>query len=76
MKKVSEENARRLYEGSAGFMRMIRLSIVIIFLMLIWDITRSATTGNSFLGAWFIPAMILLIIAPATIHIFKTRKLK
>ncbi|WP_419743496.1 DUF1648 domain-containing protein [Paraclostridium dentum] len=68
--KLTEENYVKAYDLTRDLMNFTRTSISILFLYITF-----MSANNKSLGAWFLPACLILIFIPIVIYYIKIRKL-
>lgn len=73
---ITEENAQRQYNNAVRMIRVLKLSIVASFTILVLLISRTASSGNGSLGIWFLPIMLALVLFPIAFFIYKAYKEK
>lgn len=71
--KITAENAETQYAIATGMIRMIKLSVLVIFLLIAMEYitVKGKSTGP---GVWFLPLCIVLLITPVTYAIIRSRK--
>ena len=69
--KVTVENARHLYTSATRFFRIIKLTVVIIFSAIVLLTYKAVFTKSEGIGAWFLPAILALILVPVLIYSLK-----
>lgn len=70
--KVTGENALRLYKKSVRVMRILKALVVMLFLIIEWQVCRSAE--NAELPSWFFAAVLIIpILLPVTMALFLTK---
>jgi uncharacterized membrane protein len=74
--KISPENATKQYTMATRLIRLLKLSILIIFIMIIWSTSNVALEKSSRMGAWFLPVMLGIIFIPMGFYIFRSFRLK
>jgi uncharacterized membrane protein len=62
--KITEENAHRQYTNATKLLKMFKLSLAIIFGLLVFITIQHALGRGQGLGTWFLPLMIVLILLP------------
>ena len=74
--KINEENALKQYRYATRLIRYLKLVIVIIFGLVLYQTTRFSKTNNEGLGIWFLPLVLGLIFIPLIFYIIKSVKTK
>jgi uncharacterized membrane protein len=72
--KITEENAHRQYTSATRVLRFLKLSVLIIFSMIIVQVYLAANGTIGKLGAWFLPAMFLLLLTPQIVLMIRSPK--
>jgi uncharacterized membrane protein len=68
---ITRENAERQYRMGTRLMRFIRLSILVVFTMVV-VLTYLVGTGRTrTIGAWFLPLIIAITVLPAVYYLIK-----
>lgn len=63
IRKVHRRNARILYTNSTKMLRMLKLSLMIVFCAIVFFSFRAAFNGAG-LEKWFLPVAIVLVLLP------------
>ncbi len=74
--KITEENAERQYKIACKMMRLLKISVVIVFSFLNISIIISAKNQSDSLGLWFLPIVISIIFLPLIYGIRNSIKVK
>lgn len=75
--KITADNALKQYKISTRLIRYAKLSIVIIFGIIAWQIIRNANGQTDGIGAWLLPIAIGLFFIPMAhfvVKLFKAKK--
>jgi uncharacterized membrane protein len=73
---ITPENAPAQYRLATRFIRLLNLSMALIFLIVVYVIIESAD-GTSFEGsAWILPTILVLVFVPLIIYVLKSRNLR
>jgi hypothetical protein len=73
---ITPENAERQYRLATRMLRFLKLSIALIFAVVIL-FTYLTTKGQmNGLGAWFLPVVISFVIIPTRYYIFASLRIK
>lgn len=70
---LSEENAPRLYAIGVSLMIWMKLQGVVLFAVLSWRQIEVALGGTATLGAWFVPAFLVLNLGTIAFHLIRSR---
>lgn len=73
---VTSENAKRLYIAGSRLVRVIKLFTIIIFSAIVFITISTALSNSTGAGAWFLPAVIILMTAPVIFFMIKFQKQK
>lgn len=68
---VTKENARRLYTSATKLIRVLKLTVVVIFSGIVFMTYRTSLTNGDGLGAWFLPFAVGLMILPIIFYLVK-----
>lgn len=69
---ITEENYLRQYTQATRLIRYLKLTIVLIFGLVIYFILRSVRGQSEGLGVWFVPAILALTMLPVLIYLVKS----
>jgi len=73
---VTVENARRLYTFTTRLIRILKLTVVVIFSGIVLLTYKSVFTQGDGLGTWFLPVALTLMFVPTIIYLLKSRTRK
>ncbi len=71
---ITEGNAQRQYTNATRLIRYLKLSIVIIFGLIVIQTFRNVTGSTSGVGGWFLPLSIGLLFMPLVYFVAKSLK--
>lgn len=71
MKNITAENAEQSYRSATQMIRWLKAVILILFAYTSWMMIQNALGKTSGLGSWFLPLVLLTIVAPTFYFIFK-----
>ena len=74
--KINEDNALIQYTYATRLIRYLKLVIVFIFGILLYQTTRYPLNQNDGLGIWFLPLFLGLIFIPLIFYVLKSVKSK
>lgn len=74
--KITPENAFRQYTNATRLIRILNLTIAIIFLGISLMMTLSAAVLIDGPGIWILPAILLLVYVPLAVFIYRSFKIK
>jgi len=74
--KINEDNALIQYTYATRLIRYLKLVIVFIFGILLYQTTRYPLNKNDGLGIWFLPLFLGLIFIPLIFYVLKSVKSK
>ena len=74
--KINEDNALIQYTYATRLIRYLKLVIVFIFGILLYQTTRYPLNQNDGLGIWFLPMFLGLIFIPLIFYVLKSVKPK
>ncbi|MEO6131511.1 MAG: DUF1648 domain-containing protein [Saprospiraceae bacterium] len=75
--KITPENALAQYTNATRMLRFLKLTIGIIFFLVVYMVVHAIKNGNSEeITIWMLPLVFVLIISPITYFLFKAIKLK
>lgn len=69
--KITAENARFHYTQATKLMRYLKLAIVFIFSYMIYQTIQTAKGEADGLGGWFLPFVLVLLLAPLGLYLIK-----
>ncbi len=72
--KISEANKEKQYRLATRMIRMLKLSIVIVFSLLMNMVYRTAFLEQSKLNIWFMPLSLALIFIPIIVYFVQAYK--
>ena len=73
-KNITEENAFQQYTQATRLIRFFKLSIVLLFGIIVFGTIQSAT-GNSYgFGVWFLPITLVVIFTPIIVYLIKSTR--
>ena len=74
MVKITEENAHRQYSNATRGLRFLKLSILIVFSIIIVVVYLAATGTIKGPGSWFLPTILSLLLVPTIVLIIRSLK--
>lgn len=74
--KITERNAPAQYRLASRFIRLLNLSMSLVFLLVVYLIFESADGTVSPLSSWILPLILVLVFTPLVIYFVQSRKLK
>lgn len=63
-KAITADNARAQYANATRLLRYLKLAIAIVFLLISFETNRVSTEQTGGLGIWFLPVVLVCILAP------------
>lgn len=75
-KAITEENARSQYTLATKMIRLLKLSVSLIFTWIVVQIYQSSSGKSVGLGIWFLPLILALIFIPVIFFTIKMLKNK
>lgn len=73
---ITKDNALRQYTNATRLIRYLKLIIVLIFGLILYQTIRLANGQTGILGAWSLPSILGLIFLPLIYFIFRSLKIK
>jgi uncharacterized membrane protein len=70
--KITPENALRQYTMATRMIRVLKLSVLIVFTLITWLTGHAAISQAGSIGAWLMPAILILVFAPVAYYIVKS----
>lgn len=70
--RITEENAYRQYANMTRMLRWLKLLILFLFGMIIWNTVRFTDNHPEGLKSWFLPVTLGLVFIPMIYYIFKS----
>jgi len=74
--KITAENAANQYTMATRMIRYLKLSILVIFSVIVWSSSYAAIHETNSIGIWLLPAMMIVIFVPLGYYIFKSFQAK
>ena len=71
---ITIENVRAQYQISTRLLRILKISIVIIFSLILYSTILHANKNSHDLGKWFLPSVLILIFVPIFYYLIKASK--
>lgn len=72
--KITPENAAYQYRTATRMLRMLKLSLVIMFGAITWSVVHSAQAGNSDVVLWVLPFALIITFIPIIYYFFSVFK--
>ncbi len=69
--KITPENALRQYTMATRMIRVLKLSVLIVFTLITWLTGHAAINQTGSIGAWLMPVILGLVFIPTGIFIYK-----
>ena len=76
LNKITAENAQKHYKMATGFIRYLRLVIVLIFGCIFFASAQTAQGNKGDLNFWILPFSLLVIVAPTILFLIQSNKSK
>ncbi|MFT6971262.1 MAG: putative membrane protein YhdT [Roseivirga sp.] len=73
---MKEGDALRQYTNATRLIRLLKLALVLIFGLIVFQTIQNVLGHSDGLGAWFLPATLSLIFLPILFYIIKSIKKK
>ena len=73
---ITADNAQKQYSNAVRMIKILKLSIVVTFTILVLLISGAASSGNGSLGIWFLPVVLALVFVPIAFFLYKAYKEK
>jgi len=73
---ITADNAQKQYNNAVRMIKVLKLSIVATFSILVLLISTAGSSGNGSLGIWFLPVVLGMILIPLGYFIYKAVKEK
>lgn len=74
--KITEENAERQYKNASRMMRFLNLSVLLLFAYIEASTISTAMGYSAGLSAWFLPAILVLMVGLPIFFIAKSSQLE
>lgn len=71
---ITAANALQQYALATRLLRFLKLGIILVFLLVVWDTIAAATGQSKGLGWWSMIALPFMIVLPAAWYIIKAMK--
>ena len=72
--EITNENAEKQYQISTRLLRILKISIVIIFSLILYSTILHTSKNSQDLGKWFLPSVLILIFIPIFYFLIKASK--
>ena len=69
---ITAENAFDKYRSATRMIRVLKLSVVVVFSLIVFIIFRISFTGSDGPGAWLLPVIILVILVPVVYFVVRS----
>ena len=73
---ITKENALSQYTNATRMIRFLKLIIVLIFGLIVFETIETANGNSDGLGVWFLPLILGLIFVPIGYYLIKTTRTK
>ncbi|NOT74209.1 MAG: DUF1648 domain-containing protein [Cyclobacteriaceae bacterium] len=73
---LTKENAPAQYTHATRMIRFLKMTLVIVFGLIVFKIIQNANAQSDGLGVWFLPFVLGLILIPAAYFIIKSTRIK
>lgn len=70
--KITPENAAKQYTMATRMIRFLKLSILVIFSIVVYMSSYAAIHQTNSIGIWILPSMMIIIFVPLGYYIFKS----
>lgn len=74
--QITADNAARQYTLATRLMRLMKLSLVIIFILIVWSTTAVALEKAGKMSAWFLPVMLGIIFIPLAVYLYRSFRIR
>jgi uncharacterized membrane protein len=68
---ITADNAQRSYQSTTRMLRVLKLSVVVVFAAIIYLTYRAVFSGSYALPVWFLPAALAVLLVPVAFYLFK-----
>lgn len=72
--RISPENAEYQYRLATRMLRLLKLSLVVLFSAITWSVVHSAQSGNSDYVMWVLPFALIITFLPIIYYFFQVFK--
>ncbi|MES2389513.1 MAG: DUF1648 domain-containing protein [Bacteroidota bacterium] len=72
---ITPENAEAHYTNATRMLRYMKLSICVLFIVLVFFTMQTAKGNTNGLGVWFMPFILGIVFIPIVVSVFKARKI-
>jgi len=73
--EITKENAEKQYKNAIGFIRLLKIAVLLLFIFMNYQTMQIALEKNKSLGVWFLPVTILFFITLVGYNLYKTYKI-
>jgi Na+/melibiose symporter-like transporter len=74
--KINESNAQRQYTNATRMLRILKISITLIFSLVVVMVIEASKEGNAKSNIWLMPIILGIIIIPITYFLTKAIKMR
>lgn len=72
--EINQENAEIQYKYAVRMMRLLKMEIILLFTYIQFTVVKTAFSGGSNLGNWFLPVFLTVLFGTIGIYIYKSLK--
>lgn len=73
-KNITEENAFQQYTQATRLIRFLKLSIVLLFGIIVFETIQSAPGDSYGFGMWFLPLTLVIIFTPIIVYLIRSTR--
>lgn len=73
--EITKENAEKQYKNAINLIRLLKITVLLIFIFINYKTIQIALEKNKNLGIWFLPVAILFFIILVGYNLYKTYKI-
>lgn len=73
-KEITPENALAQYSIATQMLRVLKLTIGVVFFIISYGTIQSALASGEFFGIWLLPLILTMLLAPVIYYVIKASK--
>jgi uncharacterized membrane protein len=72
--KITPENMLKQYTWATRMIRVLKMTVIIVFMLIVWLTNSTAIKGSGEQVIWFLPMILAVIFVPLGFYIYKSFK--
>lgn len=74
--KITPENRLRQFTMATRLVRVLKVSMLVVFILIIWSASAAAINKSNSIGIWFTPVILAIVFIPLGYYIYRSFKAK